>query len=103
MKLECKPCERYGRLTVIREVKKRNKRGYWECLCDCGKKKIIQIRHLRSGHTKSCGCLSRSNLVGNKYGNLTVIKSARVGLTGLTAVKDILTVTVFLAVLSVIK
>lgn len=47
---------RYGRLTVLkwhssgRSVK-------WECLCDCGKTKIVQTNNLRSGHTRSCGCL----------------------------------------------
>ena len=48
---------RYGRLTVIREVEKRKGFRYFECLCDCGKTKIISMGNLRKGTTKSCGCL----------------------------------------------
>lgn len=29
----------------------------WFCECDCGKTTITYQSHLRSGHTKSCGCL----------------------------------------------
>lgn len=28
----------------------------YKCLCDCGKTKDVLAVHLRSGHTKSCGC-----------------------------------------------
>lgn len=31
----------------------------WFCLCDCGNFKIVLGAALRSGHTKSCGCLQR--------------------------------------------
>ncbi len=31
----------------------------WLCYCDCGGKKIIVGMRLRSGKTKSCGCLAR--------------------------------------------
>lgn len=36
-----------------------NKHGaaLWECLCDCGTKKVVAGHDLRSGHTRSCGCL----------------------------------------------
>jgi len=30
---------------------------YWLCRCDCGKRKVIRIRSLVRGHTKSCGCI----------------------------------------------
>lgn len=51
--------ERIGRLTVIGEGpldKWKNKQ--WACLCDCGKEKIIASSSIRSGATKSCGCLN---------------------------------------------
>ncbi len=48
-----------GRLTVLsRESSKRNN-AMWLCQCDCGNKKIVSGHDLRSGHTRSCGCLSR--------------------------------------------
>jgi len=50
--------ERFGRLTVVRETTKSSCGSIrWECICDCGKAHIVYSCHLRSGHTKSCGCL----------------------------------------------
>jgi 5-methylcytosine-specific restriction endonuclease McrA len=34
-------------------------RRYYLCQCDCGSQKIIHGSLLKSGNTKSCGCLSR--------------------------------------------
>ena len=31
----------------------------WSCRCDCGKKVKVKAFHLKSGHTKSCGCLRK--------------------------------------------
>lgn len=47
-----------SRLTVL-EVDHRDdkKRVYLKCKCDCGKEKIIYDHNLKSGKTKSCGCL----------------------------------------------
>lgn len=28
----------------------------WKCLCKCGKHTVVSRAHLRTGHTKSCGC-----------------------------------------------
>ena len=54
---------RYGKLTVIKEgdiyihnkTMKTTKK--WVCRCDCGK--IVEVRqdNLRSGFSKSCGCM----------------------------------------------
>lgn len=50
---------RYGRLTVVGEAGKNPHGNYrWECICDCGKTHIVPSGHLRSGHTKSCGCFN---------------------------------------------
>lgn len=50
---------RYGRLLAIRPTEKKtaNKSIYWECLCICGRTIEIGGHKLRTGHTKSCGCL----------------------------------------------
>jgi len=29
----------------------------WHCLCECGKETVVLGKDLRSGNTKSCGCL----------------------------------------------
>lgn len=52
---------RYGKLIVLYKVENNNKKGIlWHCLCDCGNEKDISGDALRSGNTKSCGCLGRS-------------------------------------------
>lgn len=43
---------KFGRLTAIALVSGRR----WICRCECGKTKRIATGHLRSGHTRSCGC-----------------------------------------------
>ena len=50
---------RYGRLTVLQPIEKLgpNNRLVWLCKCDCGTQKEIIGKNLRSGNTKSCGCL----------------------------------------------
>lgn len=50
--------QKFGRLTVLREAG-RDKHGQtlWICKCDCGKETTVITQRLRSGGTKSCGCL----------------------------------------------
>lgn len=76
--------EKYGRLTVIKEVNNQDIRNdrLWLCKCDCGNETVARMNQLRTGKTKSCGCLHKQrisetnskNLEGKKYGYLTVIK-----------------------------
>lgn len=47
---------RYGKLTVISLVK-RSPKAIWLCQCDCGNTTEVSGIDLRSGNTKSCGCL----------------------------------------------
>ena len=56
--------QRFGRLVAVRDVG-RNKYGtrIWECHCDCGATTRSLTITLRSGNTKSCGCL-RQDLGG---------------------------------------
>lgn len=53
---------RFGRWTVIERAEYRSGQVYWLCKCDCGTIKSVQGKHLRSGKTTSCGCLSREML-----------------------------------------
>jgi hypothetical protein len=50
---------RFGRLVVISDLPKNKSYRQVLCLCDCGIKKEIILGLLKSGQTKSCGCLSR--------------------------------------------
>lgn len=50
----------------------------WECICECGNKRIVKGYKLTSGHTKSCGCLKRKSsrfidLTGLSFNLLTVV------------------------------
>lgn len=62
--------KRFGKLTAI-EISKiiYSKEGkatkYWKCLCDCGNYTEVQVGHLTSGHSKSCGCLNDKERLGN--------------------------------------
>lgn len=61
--------KKYGFLKIISFAyfkeygqKKKIKCKFVKCLCDCGKEKVIRLNDIRSGKTKSCGCLlKRSN------------------------------------------
>ena len=49
----------FARLTVIRfsHVNEGARNAYWVCACSCGREHVTSSRCLRSGNTKSCGCL----------------------------------------------
>lgn len=52
--------QRFGRLVAIKQVERNSSNKIqWLCQCDCGKQVKVTTGHLRSGHTKSCGCYSR--------------------------------------------
>lgn len=55
----------FGRLIVIKENPVRTNDGKvrWDCKCDCGNIITTSGGNLRSGDTKSCGCLEHDNLV----------------------------------------
>jgi hypothetical protein len=55
--------QRFGRLVVICKASHDMKTGVtkWSCGCDCGNSIEVRGGNLRSGHSQSCGCLSREN------------------------------------------
>lgn len=48
--------QRYGKLTVLAPAENIGSRTAWLCRCDCGSETVVKTHHLRSGHTKTCGC-----------------------------------------------
>lgn len=48
----------FGRLTVLTEAPKSGRRRMWVCRCECGNELTTKGDYLRSGDTKSCGCLN---------------------------------------------
>lgn len=56
---------KYGRLTVTGLSKIRQHSHYlWNCVCECGTKRRVRTNSLRTGNTKSCGCLMREAVSG---------------------------------------
>ena len=51
--------QRFGRLTVLERSGSIGRMAAWKCRCDCGKECVVGSNALRTGHTKSCGCLGR--------------------------------------------
>lgn len=49
--------EKFSRLAVLGSAGARGRLAYWRCRCDCGKSVEVAGACLRSGNTKSCGCL----------------------------------------------
>lgn len=82
MKFEDLSGKSFGSLTVLRFTEKRNNKRFYLCKCSCGNEVEVCGEHLKSGHTKSCGCsrkglnnkLLRLDYMGTKWGSLTAIK-----------------------------
>ena len=55
----------------------------WSCLCDCGKLINVTSSNLRSGKTKSCGCLQKENAskLKSKYNTYDLSGEYGVGYT----------------------
>lgn len=52
--------QRFGRLLVIGISKRRlTGKTMWSCKCDCGVRVVVRVASLRTGHSRSCGCLAR--------------------------------------------
>jgi len=51
--------KKFGRLTVVGFSHVGGGQSYWFCKCECGGTKTTRAYSITSGHTQSCGCLSR--------------------------------------------
>lgn len=67
----------FGRLVVVSEEaprmlgKQRRTYSMWRVACACGQIRVVRGDSLRSGETRSCGCLRREQLVArNKAGTI---------------------------------
>lgn len=54
--------KKFNKLTVLERVDNKTGNRYkWKCLCDCGNTTFVYPKNLKSGHTKSCGCLQKES------------------------------------------
>ncbi len=68
MKLVDLTGKRFGKLTIIKRSVSTLKRPQWDCICDCGNSTSVVGHSLKSGLTKSCGCLAENNLNRTTHG-----------------------------------
>lgn len=73
----------FGRWTVVGRAEGPGP-ARWRCRCSCGAERDVAQRHLVSGASTSCGCLTREragaakriDLTGRRFGKLTVLERA---------------------------
>ncbi len=54
--------QRFGRWSVIGRTDARRLRDTaWVCLCECGTERLVKSTALRSGTSKSCGCIQKAS------------------------------------------
>ena len=49
--------KRFGKLTVVKKIGRKNRSNYWQCHCDCGNDVNCYQYNLMRGTSTSCGCL----------------------------------------------
>lgn len=57
---------KYGKLTIVSYDTKKGSNHYVNCKCDCGNTKSISLYSVKSGRTKSCGCIRKELFKKNK-------------------------------------
>lgn len=88
-------------VTVIERAENKGAKPQWLCRCFCGKEFITRSDALKSGHTKSCGCLQKKkaseniikqnksltlDLTNQKFGRLTALYSLGIPKKGGTSI-----------------
>jgi len=63
---------RFGRLVALSPTdERRDGKVVWRTRCDCGNTLDVHVRALRSGNTRSCGCLRTEHIVEVGKANAT--------------------------------
>jgi len=67
--------QRFGRLVVLKDVgNSRRGASLWKCRCICKKIKLVEGGALKHGQVRSCGCLVFTNMMGQSFGQWTVLR-----------------------------
>ena len=66
----------FGRLLVLAHAYTAHGRVYWQCVCDCGNSCVVRQDALVFGKTTSCGKHFASELTGQRFGRLKVLRRA---------------------------
>ena len=80
--------QKFGRLTVVKRVEdyispKGQHSARYLCKCDCGNESIVKSIYLKSGHTKSCGCIRSEKItaLNKKYNTYDLSGEYGIGYT----------------------
>jgi hypothetical protein len=65
--------QKFSKVTAVSFAFIRKHHSYWNCLCDCGNKFVVQASSLISGHTRSCGCLGKAKRFCNRGHNISIV------------------------------
>lgn len=65
---------RFGRLVATRFKRRLRGRTIWLCRCDCGVDHLVRASSLIAGRTQSCGCRLVTDLMGQRFGRLVVVR-----------------------------
>lgn len=67
---------KYGRLIVVKKTENTNNyiNGKWLCKCECGNELYVSGSALRSGNTRSCGCLKHELCIESMTGENNPMK-----------------------------
>lgn len=60
VKTQLHPGDVFGGVIVEKNIGKKGHNQQWSCRCKCGKSFVALASNIRSGNTKSCGCLKRA-------------------------------------------
>lgn len=71
---------RFGRLVAVKNTFETKGSYVWLCRCECGNEVKVTVPNLRSGNSKSCGCL-KSDIVSEVNSKSEVPKSGVRGIT----------------------
>lgn len=63
--------DKYGRLTAVKHSHKVKTHQHWFFKCSCGNEKVICVDSVKSGKTKSCGCLRKEQAKKQGKNNTT--------------------------------
>ena len=69
----------FGRWTVLYRTENKKNQTYWMCRCACGTERAVAAYCLKSGSSRSCGCLRKLNanvrldIANRRFGRLVAL------------------------------
>lgn len=82
MKMDENIGKKYGKLKIIKYSHKgKYNEKYYLCKCECGKEKIFYLGNVKSGKTRSCGCIYKTSGFQKKYNKYEIKDDCVIGYT----------------------